>query len=444
MTKALYAKVAGAWKQVYPTLPPVPKYNEASGGTVSEYEKDGKWWRVHKWTASDPVGLDITVSVAPFRILVVAGGGGSGSGQSQGGQGGRWGVSDAFTPPVGQYAVVVGAGGAAGAAGGRSDFGPVGGPNSAGALGGAAVGNVGRDGDPGVQSDITGTMLGYGGGGGKGGYTAGDPSYSQRAGVGVDGGGNACHWNGGCAQPGVDGRGGGGGGGGQDDGGVSPGARGGSGFVAVAYEIEPPQYNAATGGTVADVTNYNGTGETWRVHTFTAGANFVVSNAPKPFKVLSVAGGGAGYTNNIDTSGGGGGGEVIKDDAADIPVGTHAVVVGDMGRWNGSTGNQPTASSIGGAHVARPGTNCSVSGGGGGSGNGNAPGGGKIGGGGGAGGAASGQTGGPGVASDATGTSVTYGVGGSNTSSPGTPGSGGTALANNGFAGLVVIAYKIA
>jgi hypothetical protein len=89
-------------------------------------------------------------------------------------------------------------------------------------------------------------------------------------------------------------------------------------------------FNLATGGTETDVPDYNGTGETWRVHTFNSNADFVVSNASLPFEVLWVGGGGGGCSGsggNGNSGAGGRGGRVSET----IAVGTWPVVIGGGG-----------------------------------------------------------------------------------------------------------------
>ena len=73
-------------------------------------------------------------------------------------------------------------------------------------------------------------------------------------------------------------------------------------------------FNFATGGnTVADVVNYNGTGQIWRVHTFTgSGTLGFTSSGVLPYSsqisVLVVAGGGGGGAGSV--TGGAGGSSV--------------------------------------------------------------------------------------------------------------------------------------
>lgn len=113
-------------------------------------------------------------------------------------------------------------------------------------------------------------------------------------------------------------------------------------------------YNVASGGSVSTVNNYLGTGETWRVHTFTSGGTFTVSTSTFPFKVLVVGGGGGGGGGSAQggTGGGGGGaGGVAYNATASIPVGSRSVTVGGGG-GGGSTNvpdQSPTAGGSGGS-----------------------------------------------------------------------------------------------
>jgi hypothetical protein len=397
----------------YEVAPPVQQgFNDATGGTITTYTTvDGEEWRRHTFLASGD--LTITKAPRPFKVTVIGGAGRNGEqhdgfGTSTGGGGGYL-HRDELALGVGVEPVVVGASTAA------SSFG--------------------------------GLVAGQGGNGAFRSWMDACPA----AGVGTpspEGDGGTCGVGkvpaGRLAELGLPANIGQGAAGGVA---TNGGAFGGPGAVVVEYQIGPVPppaggaVNDATGGTV---TEHTVGAETWRVHTFTSDGSLTVTAGPRPFRTLLVGGGGAGYTNNIDASGGGGGGQVLDRANVTLAVGQALpVVVGGPGRWNGSTGNNASASTFAGQSAAG-GVNCSVSGGGGASGAGFSAGGGKIGGGGGAGGPGSGQTGGPGVASDITGASVTYGVGGSNTSTPGTPGSGGHALSFNGFAGIVVVAYRIA
>lgn len=111
-----------------------------------------------------------------------------------------------------------------------------------------------------------------------------------------------------------------------------------------------PAWNSATGGTVTDVPNYNGTGQTWRVHTFTASGTFTVAMAAQPFRALVIGGGGSGGSGqNVYAHGGGGGaGGVFLSDTLTIPAGIHAVTVGNGGASvSNARGNDGGASSIG-------------------------------------------------------------------------------------------------
>ena len=99
-------------------------------------------------------------------------------------------------------------------------------------------------------------------------------------------------------------------------------------------------FNEATGGTEATITNYNGTGETWKTHTFTSGGSLNITAAVQAFRVLVVGGGGPSGPSPNDSGyvgGGGGGGGVYENSALQIEVGPHAVVIGD----GGSPGNWP-------------------------------------------------------------------------------------------------------
>jgi hypothetical protein len=67
----------------------------------------------------------------------------------------------------------------------------------------------------------------------------------------------------------------------------------GNGSAVTSATITTQNFNNATGGSTSVITNYNGTGQTWRVHTFTSNATFTVVDSVNTFRYL-VCGGGAG------------------------------------------------------------------------------------------------------------------------------------------------------
>jgi len=101
---------------------------------------------------------------------------------------------------------------------------------------------------------------------------------------------------------------------------------GGSWFEAYAG------WNDAEGGTVTEVDDYNGTGQKWRVHTFSSNGTFTVKTANKPFSVLFVGGGGSGGQGCHYYSCGGRGGSGGKHDAPlSLPLGSYTVKRGGGG-----------------------------------------------------------------------------------------------------------------
>ena len=229
-------------------------------------------------------------------------------------------------------------------------------------------------------------------------------------------------------------------------------------------------WNEASGGTETTVSDYNGTGETWRVHTFTSSGTLTVNRATQPFRVLLVAGGGGGTNGAGNTAqnfagGYGGAGGMLEHMDATFSTGDIAVTVGD----GGGVGGQGGASSIGALPaVTGGGAGNGGSGGSGGGGGGwrpgtdsghppgwygiNQTGGSGIAGEGtsgqstdnsGAGGLGGGAGGlNTGRASTITGTSVTYAPGaygsGGNNGAPASP------SASGGEKGVVIVAYRIA
>ena len=92
-------------------------------------------------------------------------------------------------------------------------------------------------------------------------------------------------------------------------------------------------FNNATGGTVTEVQDYNGSGELWRVHTFTGNGSFEVLDSQQPFRVLAVGGGGGNgiYFNDSAGNGPGDGGQVFTNDAYTLSVGAYPFTIGAGG-----------------------------------------------------------------------------------------------------------------
>lgn len=104
-----------------------------------------------------------------------------------------------------------------------------------------------------------------------------------------------------------------------------------------------PPYNAASGGTESTITNYNGTGETWKVHRFNGSGTLTVTINRQSFKVLVVGGGGGGRRHDCNDPGGGG---EVKDTTVVIPTGSNSITVGSGG--GGGSGGATTTCEIGG------------------------------------------------------------------------------------------------
>lgn len=184
-------------------------------------------------------------------------------------------------------------------------------------------------------------------------------------------------------------------------------------------------FNSATGGTVTEVADYNGTGETWRVHTFTSAGSLEVIDSIQPFRVLVNGGGGGapgspGPAPNYNMAHGGNGTEYA---AAALPVGSYPATIGNGGGGGpkdsgcGGTGGTTTFhtwTETGGAGA------CISSGG------------------------ASGPSG---PLSDITGTSIQYGDTGTAEAPNPNPGQGGRSQRSSGGGagqpGVVIVAYQI-
>ena len=108
-------------------------------------------------------------------------------------------------------------------------------------------------------------------------------------------------------------------------------------------------YNEASGGTETIVSDYNGTGERWKIHRFEASGTLSVTSAPNDFRYLVVGAGGSGGGKPSPEGGGGGCGGVI-DSVGPLSVGDIAITVG-VGQVFSETGNAD-GSSIGDLVVA--------------------------------------------------------------------------------------------
>jgi hypothetical protein len=192
-----------------------------------------------------------------------------------------------------------------------------GGGGGAGGVGGTAQNTVGGIGGIGTYNSITGSSIGYAGGGaGSGGN---EVKYGALA---TEGGGNSGPINGSggylIGGAGTNGR-GGGGGGGVDSGGV-----GGSGIVIIRYRKPPSE--TVTSSIITGTTDryilfpYSGTAAT-KDYTITTTENLLCD-------ILIVGGGGSGGAFG---GGGGGGGDVIYQQNISLSFGTYNINVGRGG-----------------------------------------------------------------------------------------------------------------
>lgn len=108
-----------------------------------------------------------------------------------------------------------------------------------------------------------------------------------------------------------------------------------------------PFWNAATGGTTSDISNYNGTGETWRLHTISSNTTFTVTSSIDSFRILLVGGGGGGNGDSgcCACQQYGGGGSVTDLTGQSLPPGEYTVDLGSTsgGGWAGGPGTGATA-----------------------------------------------------------------------------------------------------
>ena len=318
-------------------------YNAANGGTetiVYDYNGTGERWKVHTFLAEET--FEVTSSPNPFSVLIVgnggsggvgngcgvvywaggsgggggvytnesmyltnaaypvgtwsfngesAGNGGNGQGSGNGQNGGSSGYPTSFgggtTGPPGTYGYASGGGGGAGGSGGNSD-------SFSGGLAG-----------PGVVRNITGSNATYGQGG-----------------RGQDG--NGCNGNVGLGFPGSQ-----------------------TGGVIIAYKTSNA-FNAATGGTITIIDDFESTGEKWAQHTFTASDTFALSSAQQPIKVRLIAkGGSSGYADCPMSGGTNGGGAGAYEWDGSLTVGDYAVTVGTANSKANTNGGSSTVEGVG-------------------------------------------------------------------------------------------------
>ena len=118
-------------------------------------------------------------------------------------------------------------------------------------------------------------------------------------------------------------------------------------------------WNDATGGTITEVANYNGTGQTWRIHTFTSGTStLTLRRSLRPINVLVVGGGGgAGRSSTGSTSARGGHGYNLQANNQMLSAGAYTITVGAGGiatvsgtapGGNGGTSSMTTVGSANG------------------------------------------------------------------------------------------------
>jgi len=171
----------------YPVAAPA-EFNVATGGTVNQYESDGRMFRTHTFTESGT--LKVTKAASPFRILVVASGdGGQPMDSGYTGNGGAGGeAKEAVQSLVVQdYPVTVGGSSGLNSPGAASSFAGLTSQRGGGALGGAGnpgpgVDTIGSNGSANYLSTISGVSDYYGSSGGGGGGI-GSPQSSNGPGT---------------------------------------------------------------------------------------------------------------------------------------------------------------------------------------------------------------------------------------------------------------------
>jgi hypothetical protein len=111
-----------------------------------------------------------------------------------------------------------------------------------------------------------------------------------------------------------------------------------------------PAWNAASGGTTSTVSNYNSTGQTWKVHEFTSNASLVVTANPQPFRLYVGGGNGGGQSSGCCGScaqRASYGGQYVNDSQT-LSVATNSAVIGGGGAGGGWRGHPPAGGGGGG------------------------------------------------------------------------------------------------
>jgi hypothetical protein len=317
---------------------PTQVYNDAEGGKVTTYKKDGRTFRVHTFTTTGV--FTVKKAAVPFSVLSAAGGGGGGGTRGNvaqncaGGNGGAGGllIKNLDFGKNTVFDVVVGTGGGGGPVDGGGGQGgnskivdrldaktiieSVGGGGGSGGSGGSGGGGGGGDGDSGIQPTGAGSGIagqGNSGGGpgperdGGGGGGAGGPGGGGRAsgpGLADSITGQSVTYCGSGAAYGAGGR-------GYrftDQNAARGGDSGSAGVVVISYEIAP--FNDAEGGTAS---TYSKDGYVWRQHIWESPGtfDFKVLSGFRPFTIRMIGGGGnSGYADCPNAGGypGGGGG----------------------------------------------------------------------------------------------------------------------------------------
>lgn len=106
----------------------------------------------------------------------------------------------------------------------------------------------------------------------------------------------------------------------------------------------PLGFNAATGGTVTTLTNYNGTGQTWKVHSFTSNGTLTVTNAVLTFNYLVIGGGGGGGNANANGYKAGIAGAFNNVTGATLSATSYSMTIGGGGGGGNQGQNAPPGS----------------------------------------------------------------------------------------------------
>jgi len=119
---------------------------------------------------------------------------------------------------------------------------------------------------------------------------------------------------------------------------VTPQSSSGRGIFRNSESRTTSAYNSVTGGATREISNYDGTGQLWKVHTFYSSGSLQVTSNSEPFTVALIGGGGGGGPGNpFHGSGGAGGGGGGFEKIFNLNNQVYSFTIGAGGTGNGQS-----------------------------------------------------------------------------------------------------------